>query len=287
MPFHSVSFHLLSQCEIDEALNEAENARRSPPPGMSEVDVNYWVKRIQIAAAFIAISVGKEELAKGLFETAQCKWIDILLTFANAGFIETLGPMPADMEPIAEDKYVRRCDADSVRSFICRSSLGQLEQTGCAESARIWLDLLIKYETPRVIFDAISQISLLGIDLNWRQFIQKIESLSESNRITVEVSNAPVSLYPINANSLATMSWFVDDIDSAINHWVALCRGELKDDSFLGIDCFAPLILQKSENPNVVDKVVAVLDDLIVASVEWTIKILSEIKGTGTFRSYS
>ena len=41
LPFYSVCFHLLSQTEVEEALNESEAALKNPPPGMAESDVEY------------------------------------------------------------------------------------------------------------------------------------------------------------------------------------------------------------------------------------------------------
>ena len=77
------------------------------------------------------------------------------------------------------------------------------------------------------------------------------------------------------------MSWFINDIEAAINHWIGLCRGEIKDDSFLGIDFVAPVILAKADNKIVTQKVVGILDEFIAVSVDWTIKILSAMEGNG------
>ena len=67
---------------------KAENARKSCPAGMSENDVDYWLTRISVAAAFMAISIEKDELAISLFEKTETKWLDLLKTFAAAGFLD-------------------------------------------------------------------------------------------------------------------------------------------------------------------------------------------------------
>ena len=78
-------------------------------------------------------------LAKRLFEISGSAWVDVLATFANAGLLDA----EAFGESIAEDKYVRRCDAQSVRRFVRANSLENLEKSGNALAAQIWLNLVI------------------------------------------------------------------------------------------------------------------------------------------------
>jgi len=273
LPFYSVAFHLLSQCEVEEALSEAEKAERSTPVGMSDTDVLYWVQRIQVAAAFISISIDKLDKAKRLFEISGSAWVDVLATFANAGFLDA----EAFGESIAEDKYVRRCDAQSVRRFVIANSLQNLEKSGNALAAQIWLKLVISEDTPRAVFEAILAIRRLGIVLDWSHFIEKIEYLSDSPEL-VQISNSPTQIFTMNPNALALVKWIAGDFGGGLSQWIALSKKVVSDESFSGISFFGPLILEKIEDKNVTDLVLKALEELILIDVDWTIKIISAMK---------
>ena len=85
----------------------------------------------------------------------------------------------SDCEPIAEDKYVRRCTSQKAQNFILKNSFSNIQKTGCVISIKVWICLSIKFENAQSIFDTVRNISSLEIDVDWDLFIQEIENLSE------------------------------------------------------------------------------------------------------------
>ena len=47
LPFYSVAFHLLSQGDIDQALEVVKSAEDNPPPGIDELDLARVLKLIK------------------------------------------------------------------------------------------------------------------------------------------------------------------------------------------------------------------------------------------------
>lgn len=152
----------------------------------------FWrVRRIKISAAFVSISMGDQKGAKRLFRDVECRWSDILQTFARSGLIEI--EKSDDFEPLAEEKYVRRCGQDSVRSFIISNSLEELEKKSDKSCAKIWLEILIESESPSVVFDAICDLEKLQIELDWKYFQKKLKNLADSSDI-IELSSGPTAM---------------------------------------------------------------------------------------------
>ena len=98
-----------------------------------------------------------------------------------------------EFEPLAEEKYVRRCGQDSVRSFIISNSLEELEKKSDRCCAKIWLEILIESESPSVVFDAICDLEKLQIDLDWKYFQKKLKNLADSSDI-IELSTGPTDM---------------------------------------------------------------------------------------------
>ena len=125
-------------------------------------------------------------------------------------------------------------------------------------------------------------INRLGIVLDWSHFIDKIESLSNSPEL-VQISNSPTQIFPTNPNALALLKWIAGDFSGGLSQWIALSKKVLSDESFSGISFFGPLILEKIEDKNVSDLVLKSLEEFILIDVDWTIKIISAMKGTENF----
>ena len=112
-------------------------------------------------------------------------------TFARSNLIEM--EESDEFEPLAEEKYVRRCGQDSVRSFIISNSLEELEKKSDRCCAKIWLEILIESESPSVVFDAICDLEKLQIDLDWKYFQKKLKNLADSSDI-IELSTGPTDM---------------------------------------------------------------------------------------------
>ena len=55
MPFYSVAFHLLSQGQLDEALDIVNQTEITPPVGMDEMDIELYTRRIRAVCACLLI----------------------------------------------------------------------------------------------------------------------------------------------------------------------------------------------------------------------------------------
>lgn len=256
LPFYTICFHLLSQGALEDSLAELDRHCLTSP-GMCEDDVYIWTRKIQIAAGFVAITNGKFDMAKNLFQDSETSFRDIVSTFLRNGLLNNEGLMADDLNSV-EEKYSKRVDPEAAKHYFLLNITEELRNSRCPMCAHVYLDQMIRVGNSISLSATIDELTDLGVNLDWSTFTDRIGQKENCQ------------------NSLAKILWHMGKYQEALKVFMALENGASLDESFIGSEFLSSFLISRNVSRNIMEILVSSLDEIMATCPDLALKIITK-----------
>ena len=186
LPFYSIAFHLLTQGQLDDALETVSVAEETPPPGLDPEDLVIYARRIRMAAVIISIGQEQFDRAHQIACVAEADWNTVLALLQNNYQILEDNPIEVELPKKFEvdKKYTNRCTRIQAQSFIEEISMSRIEESiDPTNSVLFYFQMLLENDSSSdKIYTTIRTIVSMGIsNLILEQLVGLIQNRKRTN----------------------------------------------------------------------------------------------------------